>query len=639
MNVQLKIQQSIKRVRASPKQILEKARRGSIPDLKDLANFWQEVPELLRLGILDVFFHHLDVGKAFAVPSEENERSPIAECAFYSLIGLCKAGEHFLPGAAHHRDPVVLRAWPGIFKWSAFFVTTRVTSSTPRPAEERRSTMDAVGTVWYCLSRADGMREVIATTKGTVEIATQLWVLDEEIPHSGPQFIGLPCVAAALDRLLVDRAATDRALAAGDGNADALGWIAMRRARSALGRNPLDPVQIAIYLGLLSHLSCGVDNPLRYAVLQAGGIPVCTRAAGELGRALDAGGSPGFLDGMVAAFGYLVNCLESTEGATWVVQSVTADLLIAFADCSPHFGMLDAEDCDMVCSLLKDILPTHLVYRSVVLAVHEGLQRLQAPQLKRLQSSMANKVWADFRRLAEERHMVVLHAAAMKGKAMACDNVQCHKIDAKNTFRKCSGCSTTLYCSKECQTIAWKEGGHRSMCKMKQQERREGKAEAISKADVSFLHSLSTRDARHYLPSLRRFARTKHPTLRPGELLIHIDYTVVPPTYTVVPLSEAATQSFVTGASSANAGARGDALIERARANPERFGLIQSRIVNGAWQQLVLSVVTGGFWDGDEEDGEGEDETLETDIDVVDAMMARTALNWFLADRGEEPTF
>ncbi|KAJ7839699.1 hypothetical protein B0H14DRAFT_3458552 [Mycena olivaceomarginata] len=62
-------------------------------------------------------------------------------------------------------------------------------------------------------------------------------------------------------------------------------------------------------------------------------------------------------------------------------------------------------------------------------------------------------------------------AGCRGGRAATCENVACHKFDAKNTVHNCGGCSTTLYCSKECQTLAWKQGGHKTMCKMKQRER------------------------------------------------------------------------------------------------------------------------------------------------------------------------
>ncbi|KAJ6487237.1 hypothetical protein C8R47DRAFT_1216429 [Mycena vitilis] len=620
MSAQLTIQWSIKRLQDAPKQIIDSARRGSTSDLKLLANFWQQqVPDLVSLGILDVFFHHLNADKAFSVPSEANQRSPLAECAFYALVGLAKSGDFLVPGAPHHRDPAVPKAWPGIFKWSAFFFKTRV--MTARSAVDRRMVMDVIATAWYCLVRADGLREAIAATQGTVEIATQLWLLDDEVPHAGMEFVNIPCATAAFDAVLVDRHATDR----------------RPRRRCALKPTTLDAAAITIHLDLLSHLSWGPMHPLRLALLQAGVIPLCTRAAGTLTQALNAGGDPELLNGIVSAFGYLSNCLQSTEGFTWVIQSVGADLLTALADASPHFARLDEEDYAMLSDLLNETLPMYLVYRSVIQAVDASLRRMTALQMQRINSSIAKKIWIDFQKLAEERSLVVAHAAAVKGKAATCDN--CQKVDAKNTFQKCSGCSTTLYCSKECQRVAWKEGGHRDTCKMKQRERLEGKSQAISKSDIAFFHHLAARDARHHLPLLRRLARAEHPTLTSRDLLIRIDYTVVPPKYSAVPLNGAEDHDLRTNGST-NAEARNDAMLERVRQSPDRYRLIQSKIVNGAALQLVLSLVTGNFWEGGEAfDQLDEDNEFETSMDEVDVMMARTALNRFLVSHGEAPTF
>ncbi|KAJ7842788.1 hypothetical protein B0H14DRAFT_2586054 [Mycena olivaceomarginata] len=102
-------------------------------------------------------------------------------------------------------------------------------------------------------------------------------------------------------------------------------------------------------------------------------------------------------------------------------------------------------------------------------------------------------------------------ARSRGGRAVTCKNVECHKFDAKNTIHKCGGCSTTLYCSKECQTLAWKQ--------------------------VFFRH-LSIRDTWHHLLLLRRLACLTYPVLHSCELLIRIDYTAVPPAYSVVPLAE-----------------------------------------------------------------------------------------------------
>ncbi|KAJ7814884.1 hypothetical protein B0H14DRAFT_3476647 [Mycena olivaceomarginata] len=135
-------------------------------------------------------------------------------------------------------------------------------------------------------------------------------------------------------------------------------------------------------------------------------------------------------------------------------------------------------------------------------------------------------------------HFVAMQAVAVKGRAAMCDNVECPKVDAKNIFCKCGGCSMTLYCSKKCQTLAWKQGGYKTMCKMKQSKHFEGKSQAISKSDTVFFHHLPICNVQHHLPLLWHLGCSPYPALRSCKLLIRVDYTAVLPAYSVVPLTE-----------------------------------------------------------------------------------------------------
>ncbi|KAK7013014.1 hypothetical protein R3P38DRAFT_3207624 [Favolaschia claudopus] len=63
-----------------------------------------------------------------------------------------------------------------------------------------------------------------------------------------------------------------------------------------------------------------------------------------------------------------------------------------------------------------------------------------------------------------------------------CDNSKCAKIDIKRKLRRCSNCNLFYYCSKECQTADWKDGGHRASCQPQRQHR------------INFLFPFPTRD-------------------------------------------------------------------------------------------------------------------------------------------------
>lgn len=181
----------------------------------------------------------------------------------------------------------------------------------------------------------------------------------------------------------------------------------------------------------------------------------------------------------------------------------------------------------------------------------------------------------------------------------------------------------------------------------------EGKYQSISKADAAFFHHLFTRDARNHLPRLRRLASEKYPEKTKTALIICIDYTALPPKYSVVPLEDYEKSRLETDGS-ANAEARNDTLIERARENPGKFTIIQSKIANGQGLQMVMTVVTGSFWKDNAnpwaiEEDEVEESDLDNDnpkskykgksLDEVDIMMARMSLNGLLQKMGEPSAF
>ncbi|RDB14658.1 hypothetical protein Hypma_016492 [Hypsizygus marmoreus] len=637
---------AVRKLRENPRKMIDAAHRGSLLELTEIANMWQEAPQVLSMGVLDVFFRHLDANTTPTNPERAIDRNSTIDRAFMSMVGLTKAG-NFL---TEHDDfgDAITKAWPGVFKWSAFFFAGRVQNKNAKP-EMQKSTLDVISGTWYSLSRSEKARKAMNATKGSIEIATQMWVLEDR--GKIPSVIDIPSASAALDTLLRDdtQAALDRVLAAAGGEPDNIVQLSLSRLRTSVnGPGIRDPAKTAIYLDLIGHLSRGQRHPLRHAFLHANTITLCTKVALSASQLLNQGGPPGLLDVMVASFGYLANYLESTEGFTWVTQAIQAGLLTAFVDCSPHFSKVDDEDRDTILTIVRDILPKYLVYRSVILAVDGTIRKLsEAPHNKRIMQSVAWGIWSKFHELALERYMVTIQAKALKGKGATCDNVKCHKVDSKNNFRKCASCSTTLYCSKECQVIAWKEGRHKAMCKMKQRERLEGKLQSISRSDSIFFHHLFTRDARNHLPRLRRLALKDYPGTTKTALVICIDYTVIPPKYSLIPLAKYE-ESLPDTRGSPNTEARNEALLERARENPGKFTIIQSKIANGEALQIVMTVVTGSFWedrdnpwieDENEAAEHGDDSLSGKTVDGVDMMMARMALNSFLRSQGEPETF
>ncbi|KAK7054896.1 hypothetical protein VNI00_003359 [Paramarasmius palmivorus] len=618
------------------KKYMDNARKGDLIALRDLANMWLQFPEMLEMGLIDVFLHQL----TRAEPPRDNsrrvyERNSDGDRAFMALVGLSKLSNILRDG--HPYEDLLLQGWPSIFKWSVYMVWSRVQSKDATP-ESIRITSDAITACWYSISRTDPVRIAMAKTNGTIEIAAQLWIHEDAN------------LKATIARI--------RALKACGGDPTKVAQMAMSRLKTAINAPQMHPIRVSIYLDLIGHLSRQNKHPLRNAFLSENMVAVATKLALTLSKMLNGPScDPQFLDTFCSAMGYLSNFLESTDGFSWIVQS--------FKRC-PYYNQMHPVDQEAFKRIVSDILSRYTVFRSVIRAIDRTMRVLdQEPHKSRVLKSPLKDVYVDFHELALERLMT---ETVMKHKRLFCDNVKCQKADDKNNFQKCSGCGTTLYCSKECQTIAWKEGGHKQMCKLKIQERREGKNQPISKSDsgkciqatiaevTEIMCSVLSRRCcprcpPSILPHLQRLAKSEFPGVKLHDLIICINYCKVPAKFTLSRLEDYEKMlGEIDSGSFPSAEARTDALIERARNNPGKFAMIQSRISNGIGVQLVTTQVAGDFWqtgsvkdftalnDGSDEDSEDE-ELRGTDIDAVELMMARHTIRAIAKSFGEEVDF
>ncbi|KAI9059087.1 hypothetical protein FKP32DRAFT_1188172 [Trametes sanguinea] len=584
----------------NPKAVLAAARKGSQMEIMVLSNAWTMPPGNVSLEeAMDVFLTHLQEGR---VPSNTADKfSHAANLAFASMLGLSKAGP-LLP----EDGPLVQRlldAWPGIYKWSVFLFSTRI-EGLDRADTRRRATLDVLSAFWYTIEHRDCIREAMVTTPGTVEIATRLWLEEDGGPV--PTTMDSPAGTCVLGNMLkfADKDALNRVLRVAGGKAGEVAKLSIARLQRALKGPEYNAMHITIYMDFINSISRVASHPLRHALLGANIIWVVTTALTKISVLVHTSRDPGFLTSMVSAFGYLRNCLESTEGFTWVAQSVGAGLLQALCDCSPRFKTLDRDDYAMIKDIVGDIIPRYLVFRSVIEAVDVALKKIEhGPQKKRVEESILWPEWKKLTELARERVLIMCDVDAFKGHSTTCDNV---KVGPREMFRRCSACLNTFYCSKECQAVAWKEGDHKTMCKLKQRERSEGRSAPVSKRDYQFLHYFSMFDARMHVAELRRAARRDFPDTPLHELVISIDHTARPATYGVKALKTYRVEPHVAAASRALE-ARNDALVEKVQQHPDRFTLVEMAVPAGQGTHVVLALATGELWGregADEEEGD-----------------------------------
>jgi hypothetical protein len=119
-------------------------------------------------------------------------------------------------------------------------------------------------------------------------------------------------------------------------------------------------------------------------------------------------------------YSYLGSNLNSTDGFTWVTQTLNAQLLPAMLNSGRW--MLDSPDCPRL-KILTDILPGYLIYHSVLRAVERSMEKIKAQNLTSLSDGTVFwKAWSRFIALAEERLILKLEFDKCDLQNVACNN-------------------------------------------------------------------------------------------------------------------------------------------------------------------------------------------------------------------------
>ncbi len=98
------------------------------------------------MGLIDMFFFHLDKELPTDCSRATYEKTPGADRAFMSLLSLSTVSNFLRDG--HPYEQQMVDGWPGTFKWSVYLVAGRGQSpeATPQP---KRSTPDVITVAWY----------------------------------------------------------------------------------------------------------------------------------------------------------------------------------------------------------------------------------------------------------------------------------------------------------------------------------------------------------------------------------------------------------------------------------------------------------------------------------------------------------
>ncbi|KAJ7676978.1 hypothetical protein DFH06DRAFT_1122262 [Mycena polygramma] len=165
------------------------------------------------------------------------------------------------------------------------------------------------------------------------------------------------------------------------------------------------------------------------------------------------------------SFALLIRFLVGSKAYRSVVEAFKGGLIPAILSS----GVLNDPKLDQhLTRLLCLILPGYTMYYSILSRMDEymSVSPELANRVKQAElSETFTSSWRSFSSQVKARRVVLeSYESGAYVSARACDNLACGIILAKDQFKRCSGCETLHYCSRQCQIVDWRVGGHRDGC-------------------------------------------------------------------------------------------------------------------------------------------------------------------------------
>ncbi|KAI0049144.1 hypothetical protein FA95DRAFT_1489854 [Auriscalpium vulgare] len=567
---------------------------------------------LQTVEVVDLFCSFFDTSK---IPSNlvfsrarrrHNPDKLAVDCAFLSLQGLAEICAIAQPSKLNNTALLtpIAKAWPMIYPWLAVFYTV-YTETFKNDPDSHSMHIAVIGNCILKLTYIDNIRLLMANTPGMFKLVAKLW--KEEPSGPPPSKTHMRAGSFALQQLLMEF----KTLTPFDevveviGSPKAVIQIGMSRLRIALKEKQPSVDRIKVYVDVLNNLTRGTAHPLRHAILHEGGMALVTKAFLKLST-MDP--STLLVAAVRACFLFLHNLVEAGQGIPWIKQIVEEGFLQAYVNASPLFAQFDDHVQDMAFSFIANIIPRYLVFRHVVSAVGPALDKLDATNVRAklaLSPARYQEAWDTMQELAKERVDARNLGDAMR-KELGCCNY-CKEPSTRTSLRRCSGCRQVYYCSEKCQVADWKTKGHKTECKLRQEDKKTTPdIDSFYRDDHSFHNNLAILDARNNASRLRKTIARDFPGVSRAELGVRIDYTVFPPTYGAFRLRDHECTEDMHELISEAREARVQTVLDKAINSKGQMTLIESIVTVGELNSLVETLMHCSLWDVSEGDEQPE---------------------------------
>ncbi|KAJ7720005.1 hypothetical protein DFH07DRAFT_972766 [Mycena maculata] len=456
---------------------------GTVGDLQAFLNLCSGTrPHSQPILFLPVFFANLDpagipaAGELEFISAELGTR--VAR-AIVSLRALVNGDTFQLPTAAS------LDLWPRVWEWIHFMNTYRDVL----PNSSDRETYTVFVSLIIRLRLHRETRDLIDATSGVRVVIARAWavfVFEDCFRTDGFRHV---CRSMLSDLKTSNPANFAEVVEGAGGNSLALASLIIQYITCVVAMS--DPLTVDDFLtGVIAILDETEWNPAFKKILLSAGIVTAITSIVSFLAGATVDGTALLLND---CFTLLSRIFTTYAAPMCIPDALCAGLLPAICVCSAAHSALH----EHMQHLLREVLPGAMVYHSVLTCIATALAGLdESVRDPRFARSDLFKHWTKLLRLAYERVAVVrAYDEGEYRRRKACDNPECGDICDKKSIKRCASCQRLHYCSIECQTFHWQQGGHRVACRTLR-DLRIRESESLTTRDRSFMHALAHHDYR-----------------------------------------------------------------------------------------------------------------------------------------------
>lgn len=390
-----------------------------VGQLIGLARAYSEVPVdvLPPDALVKIFLWHLSADKvpSSVSPPSENDAS---ERAWACLRGL--SHPKFVVSLHENTDwrRRSLDQWPGIFKWSRFLYQQRVAPDGESPAA--RDVLVIVTYLLHHILRLPDLPPTILKTKDLVELLTRLWTHKHaDVYHSSSALERVleNCVAPQLDDVCKSV-----------GSAQTAAKLVLERLKKATNAKEPNPNHMQCYTHLLINLARLPTHTLTMTILSEHAPWIVTRMLIVASELIGSNPKPDLYlqhciyNGLV----FLRYSLIREDSFKWVCEALDAGLLRVINDMSLVIGRMDhfhPKEC--VQHILRDTLPKHMIYKSVIKVMKREMEDMDPESVDRLvRKSFLKEAWMSLLLLTELRSNIAQLPKSLRRGGVGCENLQ-----------------------------------------------------------------------------------------------------------------------------------------------------------------------------------------------------------------------